>query len=69
MKEKDIHTLVARFLDGETTLEEERKLYAFFQREDVPADLKEYQEMFRGFAALAPQQADEKRTARKMPLW
>lgn len=69
MKEKDIHTLVARFLDGETTLEEERKLYAFFQREDVPADLKEYQEMFRGFAALTPQQADEKRTARKMPLW
>ena len=69
MKEKDIHTLVARFLDGETTLEEERKLYDFFQREDVPADLKEYQEMFRGFAALAPQQADEKRTARKMPLW
>ncbi len=57
MKRQDIHTLVTRFFDGETTLEEERRLYAFFQREDVPDDLKEYQEMFRGYAALAPKKA------------
>jgi len=69
MKEKDIHTLVARFLDGETTLEEEERLYAFFQRKDVPADLKEYQEMFRGYAAIAPKQADGKRDTKKLPLW
>ncbi len=57
MKRQDIHTLVTRFFDGETTLEEERRLYAFFQREDVPNDLREYQEMFRGYAALAPKKA------------
>ena len=54
MKRQDIHTLVTRFFDGETTLEEERRLYAFFQREDVPNDLREYQEMFWGYAAIAP---------------
>ena len=54
MNKQDIHTLVARFLEGETTLEEERTLYAFFQGEDVPEDLKEYQGMFRAYAAIAP---------------
>lgn len=69
MKRKDVHTLVARFLNGETTLEEERRLYAFFQREDVPADMKKYQKMFRGFAAIASKQADQEREAKKLPLW
>lgn len=69
MKEKDIHTLVARFFDGETTLEEEEKLYAFFQRKDVPEDLKKYQDLFRGFASISPKQADEKQSAKRMPLW
>lgn len=69
MKEKDIHTLVARFFDGETTLEEEEKLYAFFQRKDVPEDLKKYQDLFRGFAFISPKQADEKQSAKRMPLW
>lgn len=69
MKEKDIHTLVARFLDGETTLEEERRLYAFFQGENVPEDLKEYQEMFRGYASLSPTLKSEKSSAKRIPLW
>ena len=66
MKQQNIHTLVARFLDGETTLEEERKLYAFFQRDDVPEELKEYQEMFRAYAAIVPQ-TEKKRVMR--PIW
>ncbi|MBO4673709.1 MAG: hypothetical protein J5616_05115 [Bacteroidaceae bacterium] len=69
MKREDIHTLVARFLDGETTLEEERRLYAFFQREDMHEEMKKYQEMFRGFAAIVPKQADQQREAKKLPLW
>lgn len=66
MNTQDIHMLVVRFLDGETTLEEERRLYAFFQREDVPEDLQEYQEMFRAYAAIVPKAA-KKRVLR--PLW
>ncbi|MBR1667738.1 MAG: hypothetical protein IJ693_05585 [Bacteroidaceae bacterium] len=69
MMQEDIHTLMVRFLDGETTLEEERRLYAFFQREDVPEDLKDYQEMFRGFASIAPKQDCQKREAKRIPLW
>ena len=69
MMQEDIHTLVARFLDGMTTLEEEARLYTFFQQEDVPADLREYQEMFRGFAAIASKQSDKRQETKKMPLW
>ena len=66
MKEQNIHKLIERFLDGETTLEEERRLYAFFLRDDVPEELKQYQEMFRGYAAIAPKEA--KRVVMR-PLW
>ena len=66
MKDQDIHTLVERFLDGETTLKEERRLYAFFQRDEVPEGLKEYQEMFRAYAAIAPKTA-KKQVMR--PIW
>lgn len=69
MMQEEIHTLVARFLDGMTTLEEEARLYTFFQQEDVPADLREYQEMFRGFAAIASKQSDKRQETKKMPLW
>ena len=69
MMQEDIHTLVARFLDGMTTLEEEARLYTFFQQEDVPADLREYQEMFRGFAAIASKQSDKRQETKKMPFW
>lgn len=48
----DIALLVDRFLDGETTLEEEHRLYAFFQQDEVPEEWTEYKEMFRDYAAL-----------------
>lgn len=66
MKEQHIHTLVERFLEGETTLEEERRLYAFFQRDDVPEEMKEYQEMFKAYASIAPKTA-KKQVMR--PIW
>ena len=31
-----IRTLTDRFLEGETTLEEERELYVFYRSEEVP---------------------------------
>ena len=63
---QDIQMLVARFLDGETTLEEERKLYAFFLHDDVPAELLKYQEMFRAYASIAPKKVVKRRMR---PVW
>jgi len=37
---------VERFLNGETTNDEEQQLYRFFANNDIPAHLKPYQEMF-----------------------
>ncbi len=55
MKEKEytkeqIACLLERFMDGETTLEEERLLGEYFQaHQDIPAEWKEYQQMFSWF--------------------
>ena len=48
--EKDIDALLQRFLDGETTVDEERILEEYFSRDDVPERLADYQTMFRWFA-------------------
>lgn len=47
----DISQLVERFFDGETTLDEERRLYRFFASGDVPGELAAYTEMFRDLGA------------------
>ena len=52
MNINDIPTLIASFLDGTTTLEEERRLYQFFQEPDIPAELEEYRSMFIGYSQL-----------------
>lgn len=52
MTNEDIHRLIERFLDADTTLEEERMLYAFFQQGDIPEDLEVYREMFAGYADM-----------------
>ena len=48
-----IRQLIERFLDGETSLEEERALYAYFLREDVAPELADWREMFRDYSACA----------------
>ena len=52
MKKQDIHRLVERFLDGETSLKEEQQLYEYFAQDDVPGDLKPYCLMFRDLDSL-----------------
>lgn len=47
MDYKYIQQLVERYFDGETTLEEEQILRSFFRQENVPAQLKVYQDLFR----------------------
>ena len=74
-----IRTLTERFFDGETTLNEERQLYAFFSQEPsaLPADLLPLREMFLDFAAIqcvstmSPQQDQETRQAlrHRWPRW
>lgn len=52
MNETHIRQLMERFLNAETTLEEEQTLYEYFQGEAVADDLKAYREAFQGFAAV-----------------
>ena len=54
-----IRTLVDRFFDGETTLDEEQQLYAYFRAAHaLPADLEPLRQMFLDLAvAQAPHPA------------
>lgn len=49
---EDIRKMVDRFFDGETTLDEEKMLYAYFDSEEVDPTLLHYKRMFRDFYAL-----------------
>lgn len=52
MTEKQIKKLIDKFFDGDTTLAEERKLYAYFSRGEVAAPMEEYRQMFADLATL-----------------
>lgn len=62
---EDMRVLMQRFLEAETTVEEERRLYAFFLNGEIPADLLPYRDMMLDFGAWAP---EEKTAAGKRPL-
>lgn len=47
-----IRTLTDRFMEGETTLEEERELYAFYRSEEVPDDLLSLRPLFVGLEEI-----------------
>ena len=56
----EIRTLIERFFEGETTLEEEHWLYDYFkQTKDLPGELETYREMFLGFDAIALDNLDD----------
>ncbi|MBR1448389.1 MAG: hypothetical protein IJ588_06565 [Prevotella sp.] len=70
MSTKEAKQLTERFLQAETTLEEERRLYDYYQGSAVAEELAPYQEFFRHLAAVdgidktaAPNQG------RRVPLW
>ena len=67
MNETNIRQLMERFLNAETTLEEEQMLYEYFQGEDVADDLKPYREAFQGFAAVKGIDKPEQET--HTPAW
>ncbi|MFN0014080.1 MAG: hypothetical protein ACKVU2_05985 [Saprospiraceae bacterium] len=47
----DIRSLLDRYWEGETTLEEERRLKAFFSNDNIPEDLLREAALFRAFRA------------------
>ena len=55
--ELEIRTLTTRFFNGETSLDEERRLYELYQSaEELPADLLELREMMLDFKVLQAQE-------------
>lgn len=51
-KYEDIRQLVSRFMEGETSLDEERRLYDYFRYEKVAAELLPLKEMFCSISTL-----------------
>ncbi len=70
MKKEEIHKLIDRYFEGDTTVEEERRLYGFFGQDRIPAEFAEYAEMFRDLAAVgnAPAPSVKKRPAFRIPV-
>lgn len=58
MEKEQIEALILRFLDGDTSLDEEKRLYAYFARtKEVDEALRPYAEYFRDLATLQPIEA------------
>ena len=51
-KDEEIRILVTRFMDGDTTLDEECKLYCYFSGDEVSDDLLPMREYFRSIAVM-----------------
>ena len=66
MKQQDIHNLIERFLDAETTLQEEQMLMEYFRGEDIPEDLMQYREMFLDYGEVASLQPAQEEEAAKL---
>ena len=67
MNESHIRQLMERFLNAETTLEEEQMLYKYFSGEDIASDLEPYREVFQGFSAVRG--ADKETKKYQTPVW
>jgi len=65
---EDIKILMNRFLEAETTLEEERRLYAYFSQAEVDSSLEPYRAMMQDYAALMPVNQAHQPTARRVTL-
>ncbi|MDD5507132.1 MAG: hypothetical protein PHD25_02235 [Bacteroidales bacterium] len=59
MTYNEIDQLLKSYLEGETSLEEEKILRDFFARGDLPARYKPYAEMFEGFREIASAQMSD----------
>ena len=53
MKTEEVKTLLQRYFEGESTDHDERRLEAYFQSEEIDAEVAEYAEFFGGISELA----------------
>ena len=65
---EEIKILMNRFLEAETTLEEERRLYAYFSQREIDPSLEPYRAMMQDYAALMPVEQVHQPTARRVTL-
>lgn len=66
----DIEQLLQRFMDGQTTLDEEAQLAQYFRSTDVPAEWRDYQQMFAWFDKGMPEaQPEEPQKRTNLWLW
>lgn len=65
MTYNEIDQLLKSYLEGETSLEEEKILRDFFSRSDLPARYKPYAEMFEGFQELAAAHLNDRHFEKK----
>ena len=65
MTYNEIDQLLKNYLEGETSLEEEKILRDFFSRGDLPARYKSYAEMFEGFGELAAADLNDRHFEKK----
>lgn len=54
---KNIEDYIRRFMEGETTNEEEKAIYRFFRTEEVPEHLKSYAPMFVWYEEGMPEES------------
>lgn len=70
---KEIEQLLNRFMDGQTSLDEEDRLARYMRRADVPEEWQAYKEMFawfdEGMPQDAPSTAQTRRRARRVAMW
>ncbi|NBC05131.1 MAG: HEAT repeat domain-containing protein [Bacteroidetes bacterium] len=58
MNTERIEQLLDKYFDGETSLEEEKKLREFFRQEDIPTHLKSYADQFSYTEAMVTSKTD-----------
>ena len=59
--EKDIRQLINRYMDGQTTIDEEQKIADYLRNNPIPDDLKRYKELFAWFDRGMPLNLNDKK--------
>ena len=59
MNTREIEDLLARYFEGQTSLEEEHQLRVFFREESVPPHLAAYKGLFSSFAESGKEELDD----------
>ncbi len=66
MNTREIERLIDKYLEGDTTLAEEKALKDFFSTDDVPPELAQYAEQFRYLAESASEEPADPEFDRKL---